>query len=199
MLAPTQARRSQAPSLGYDSCYARCFAKARGKREGRRRQISGAQGGREKDGKEADFVKLTDKQVQAAHIEVGAVRTGFAGAVEAPAAVIADPQHAAVVSSSVSGRVVAIRKNLGESVAKGDVLAVIESREVAQFSADVALARRQLALAEAGFKREDRLYAEKSPRQEYELAQSALDDARTGCASRSSNCPPAAVPNRVPS
>lgn len=133
-----------------------------------------------KDGKEADFVKLTDKQVQAAHIEVGAVRTGFAGAVEAPAAVIADPQHAAVVSSSVSGRVVAIRKNLGESVAKGDVLAVIESREVAQFSADVALARRQLALAEAGFKREDRLYAEKvSSRQEYELAQSALDDART--------------------
>lgn len=137
-------------------------------------------GGEEKDGKDADFVKLSDKQILAAHIEVAAVRTGFAGAVEAPAVIIADPQHAAVVSSSVSGRVISVRKNLGENVARGDILAVIESREVAQFSADVALARRQLELADAGFKREDRLYAEKvSSRQEYELAQSALDDART--------------------
>ncbi|MRW91840.1 efflux RND transporter periplasmic adaptor subunit [Duganella sp. FT80W] len=137
-------------------------------------------GGEEKDGKDADFVKLSDKQILAAHIEVAAVRTGFAGAVEAPAVIIADPQHAAVVSSSVSGRVISVRKNLGENVARGDILAVIESREVAQFSADVALARRQLELADAGFKREDRLYAEKvSSRQEYELARSALDDART--------------------
>ncbi|MYN47621.1 efflux RND transporter periplasmic adaptor subunit [Pseudoduganella sp. FT93W] len=137
-------------------------------------------GGEEKDGKGADFVKLSDKQILAAHIEVAAVRTGFAGAVEAPAVIIADPQHAAVVSSSVSGRVISVRKNLGENVARGDILAVIESREVAQFSADVTLARRQLELADAGFKREDRLYAEKvSSRQEYELAQSALDDART--------------------
>lgn len=137
-------------------------------------------GGEEKDEKEADFVKLSDKQIQSAHIEVASVRTGFAGAVEAPAVIIADPQHAAVVSSSVSGRVISVHKNLGENVARGDILAVIESREVAQFSADVALARRQLELADAAFKREDRLYAEKvSSRQEYELAQSALDDART--------------------
>lgn len=134
----------------------------------------------EQEGKEGDVVKLSDKQIQAAHIEVSPVRTDFAGAVEAPAVIVADPQHAAVVSSSVSGRVIAVRKNLGENVVQGEVLAVIESREAAQFSADVALARRQLQLAEAGMKREDRLYAEKvSSRQEYELAQSALDEART--------------------
>ena len=133
-----------------------------------------------KEGKEEDVVKLSDKQIQEAHIEVSAVRTDFAGAVEAPAVIVADQQHAAVVSSSVSGRVITVRKNLGENVAPGEVLAVIESREAAQFSADVALARRQLQLAEAGMKREDRLYAEKvSSRQEYELAQSVLDEART--------------------
>lgn len=137
-------------------------------------------GGEETDGKDADFVKLSDNQIQAAHIEVSAVRTGFAGAVEAPAVIAADPQHAAIVSSSVSGRVISVRKNLGESVVRGNILAVIESREIAQFSADVALARRQLELADAAFKRESRLYAEQvSSRQEYEQAQSALDDART--------------------
>lgn len=136
--------------------------------------------GDEHEEKQGDFIKLSDKQIQSAHIEVAAVRSGFAGAVEAPAVVVADPQSAAVVSSSVSGRVVSVHKNLGENVVKGDVLAVIESREAAQFSADVALARRQLELAEVGFKREDRLYAEKvSSRQEYELAQSSLDEART--------------------
>ena len=138
------------------------------------------EGKEDKDGKHADFIKLSDKQIQAAHIEVAAVRAGFAGAVEAPAVILADPQHAAVVSSSVSGRVISVRKNLGENVAQGEVLAIVESRDVAQFSADVALARRQMELAEAGFKREDRLYAEKvSSRQEFELAQSALDEART--------------------
>lgn len=133
-----------------------------------------------RDGKEADFVTLTDEQIQAAHIDIAGVRTAFSGAVEAPAMIVADPAHAAVVSSSVSGRVIAVRKNLGENVAQGEALAVIESREVAQYSADVALARRQLELAEAGFKREDHLYAEKvSSRQEYELARAAVDDART--------------------
>lgn len=144
-----------------------------------KKKDTGGEGG-EKEHAESNFVKLSDKQIQAAQIEVTAVRTAFSGAVEAPAVIVADPEHAAVVSSSVSGRVVAVRKNLGERVAKGDVLALIESREVAQLSADLALARRQLELAEAGFKREDRLYAEKvSSRQDFEVAQSARDEART--------------------
>lgn len=143
-------------------------------------QPSAHEGKEDKEDKHADFIELSDKQIQAAHIDVVAVRTGFAGAVEAPAMILADSQHAAVVSSSVSGRVISVRKNLGENVAQGEVLAIVESREVAQFSADVALARRQLKLAEAGFKREDRLYAEKvSSRQEFELAQSTLDEAST--------------------
>jgi len=151
-------------------------------------------GKEDKDGKHADFIKLSDKQIQAAHIEVAAVRAGFAGAVEAPAVILADPQHAAVVSSSVSGRVISVRKNLGENVAQGEVLAIVESREVAQFSADVALARRQMELAEAGFKREDRLYAEKY----HPVKNSSWRSRRSmrpapGCAWHSSSCrPPAA-------
>ena len=58
----------------------------------------------EKEGGEAeakeDFVALSDQQIKAAGIEVMPVRQSFAGAVEAPAVIAADPKHAAVVSSA---------------------------------------------------------------------------------------------------
>lgn len=128
----------------------------------------------------SDLIKISPEQITAAGIEVGPVRRGFAGAVDAPGVVIADPKNAASVSSSVSGRVLEVRKNVGESVTRGEILAVIESREVAQFAADVALARRQRELADATFGREERLYKEKvSSRQEYEVAMAARDEART--------------------
>lgn len=127
-----------------------------------------------------DFVTLSDQQIRAAGIEVMPVRQSFAGAVEAPAVIAADPRHAAVVSSSVGGRVVEIRRNLGDPVAHGDVLAVIESRDVAQLRADVEIARRQHELAQATFAREERLYGEKvTSRQEFEIARNASLEART--------------------
>ena len=127
-----------------------------------------------------DFVTLSDQQIKAAGIEVMPVRQSFAGAVEAPAVIAADPRHAAVVSSSVGGRVVEIQRNLGDPVARGDVLAVIESRDVAQLRADVEIAKRQHELAQATFAREERLYGEKvTSRQEFEIARNASLEART--------------------
>lgn len=128
----------------------------------------------------ADSVTLSDKQIQAAGIELGVVRRDFAGAIDAPGVIVVDPQRSAAVSSSVNGRVIEIRKSLGEQVVRGDVLAIINSREVAQFAADAAIAERQRELAEATFQREERLFAEKvSSRQEYEAAKTALEEART--------------------
>lgn len=133
----------------------------------------------ETEGKE-DFVKLSDQQIKAAGIEVMPIRKAFAGAIEAPAVIAADPKQAAVVSSSVGGRVVEVRRNLGEAVGRGDVLAVIESRDIAQLRADIDIAKRQAELAQATFKREERLYNEKvTSRQEFEVARSAAQEART--------------------
>lgn len=130
--------------------------------------------------KAADVVALSAAQIQAAGIEVGAVRTNFSGAIDAPAVIAAEPQRSAIVASSVGGRVVEVNKNLGDPVARGATLAVIESREAAQFGADATIARRQRELAEATFKREERLYTEKvSSRQEYEVARSAFMEAQT--------------------
>lgn len=128
----------------------------------------------------ADFVTLSDKQIQTAGIELGPVKRDFAGAIDAPGVIVADPQRSAAVGSSVGGRVIEVRKSLGEVVTRGDVLAVIDSREIAQFAADAAIAQRQRELAEANYQREARLFAEKvSSRQEYDVAKSALEEART--------------------
>lgn len=133
----------------------------------------------EKEGKE-DFVTLSDQQIKAAGIEVMPVRQAFAGAVEAPAVIAVDPKHAAVVSSAVGGRVVEIRRNLGDPVARGDVLAVLESRDIAQLRADIEIARRQYELSQATFAREERLFGEKvTSRQEFEIARNAAQEART--------------------
>lgn len=133
----------------------------------------------EKEGKE-DFVTLSDQQIRAAGIDVAPVRQSFAGAIEAPAVIAADPKQAAVISSSVGGRVVEVRRNLGEAVSRGDVLAVIESRDIAQLRADIEIAKRQFELGQATFKREERLYGEKvTSRQEFEVARTSAQEAGT--------------------
>lgn len=127
-----------------------------------------------------DFVTLSDQQIKAAGIEVLPIRQSFAGAIEAPAVIAADPLQAAVVSSAVGGRVVEVRRNLGDAVGRGEVLAVIESRDIAQLRADIDITKRQSELAQASFKREERLYAEKvTSRQEFEVARAAAQESRT--------------------
>lgn len=181
---PETASRQEAAEHGEQSANAK-GEQAEKAEKGESRGEAGERGeAAEKEGGEAeakeDFVALSDQQIKAAGIEVMPVRQSFAGAVEAPAVIAADPKHAAVVSSAVGGRVVEIRRNLGEPVARGDVLAVIESRDVAQLRADVEIAKRQYELSQANFAREERLYGEKvTSRQEFEIARNAAQEART--------------------
>ncbi|WP_313032248.1 efflux RND transporter periplasmic adaptor subunit [Massilia alkalitolerans] len=181
---PETASRQEAAEHGEQSANAK-GEQAEKAEKGESRGEAGERGeAAEKEGGEAeakeDFVALSDQQIKAAGIELMPVRQSFAGAVEAPAVIAADPKHAAVVSSAVGGRVVEIRRNLGDPVARGDVLAVIESRDVAQLRADVEIAKRQYELSQANFAREERLYGEKvTSRQEFEIARNAAQEART--------------------
>ena len=181
---PETASRKEAAEHGEQSANTKS-EQAEKAEKGESRGEAGERGeAAEKEGGEAeakeDFVTLSDQQIKAAGIEVMPVRQSFAGAVEAPAVIAADPKHAAVVSSAVGGRVVEIRRNLGDPVARGDVLAVIESRDVAQLRADVEIAKRQYELSQANFAREERLYGEKvTSRQEFEIARNAAQEART--------------------
>lgn len=75
---------------------------------------------------------------------------------------------------------VEVRRNLGEAVNRGDVLAVIESRDIAQLRAEIEIAKRQFELGQATFKREERLFGEKvTSRQEFEVARTSAQEAGT--------------------
>ncbi|MDK8186949.1 MULTISPECIES: efflux RND transporter periplasmic adaptor subunit [Sphingomonas] len=126
-----------------------------------------------------DAVTLSARQIAYAGIEVGRPTIGgVAGAIELPALVQGDPQGVQVVSATIGGRLVALTRNLGQSVRQGDPLAVIESREAASLKAEVEAARARAALAQSNLRREQRLFAERvSPEQDLVAARTAATEA----------------------
>ena len=126
-----------------------------------------------------DTVTLTPQQISDAGIEVGRPTVGgVAGAIEVPGLIQGDPQGVQVVSATIGGRLVALTRNLGQSVRQGDPLAVIESREAASLKAEVEAARARAALAQSNLRREQRLFAERvSPEQDLIAARTAAAEA----------------------
>ncbi|MGN6124106.1 MAG: efflux RND transporter periplasmic adaptor subunit [Sphingomonas oligoaromativorans] len=124
-------------------------------------------------------VTLTRQQIETAGIEiVRATVGGNGGAIELPATVEADPQGMQVVSASIAGRVVALDRNLGQPIRRGDTLAVIESREAASLKGEVEAASARAALAQSNLAREQRLFAERvSPEQDLIAARTAATEA----------------------
>jgi cobalt-zinc-cadmium efflux system membrane fusion protein len=78
------------------------------------------------------------------------------GTIELPAIIEGDPQGTQVVSAAIAGRVVALTRNLGQTVGRGQTIAVIESREAAQIKGEVQAARARLQLANSNLAREQR-------------------------------------------
>jgi cobalt-zinc-cadmium efflux system membrane fusion protein len=128
---------------------------------------------------EEGVVTLTQQQIAQAGIEV--VRPtvgGVAGAIEVSATIEGDPQGVQVASAAIGGRLVSLTKNLGQFVGRGDVLAVIESREAASLKGEVEAARARLGLAQSQLRREQRLFAERvSPEQDLIAARTAATEA----------------------
>lgn len=124
-------------------------------------------------------IDLTADQIKAAGIElVRAIRSG-GGALTLPATIEGDPQGMQVVSAAIGGRVVSLTRNLGQSVGRGQALAVIESREAATLNAEIEAARARLSLAESNLQREQRLFDQKvSPEQDLIAARTAATEAR---------------------
>ncbi|KZE18548.1 MULTISPECIES: efflux RND transporter periplasmic adaptor subunit [Sphingomonas] len=128
---------------------------------------------------EEGVVTLTQQQITDAGIEV--VRPtvgGVAGAIEVSATIEGDPQGVQVASAAIGGRLVSLTRNLGQSVGRGDVLAVIESREAASLKGEIEAARARAALAQSNLRREQRLFAERvSPEQDLIAARTAATEA----------------------
>ncbi len=128
---------------------------------------------------EKGVITLTPQQIAEAGIEIARPTVGgVAGAIEVSATVEGDPQGVQVASAAIGGRLVALTKNLGQPVARGDVLAVIESREAASLKGEVEAARARAALAQSNLRREQRLFAERvSPEQDLIASRTAAIEA----------------------
>lgn len=124
-------------------------------------------------------IDLTAEQIKAAGIQIVRVIRSGGGALTLPATIEGDPQGMQVVSAAIGGRVVSLTRNLGQSVGRGQALAIIESREAAALNAEIEAARARLALAESNLRREQRLFDEKvSPEQDLIAARTAATEAR---------------------
>ncbi|GAA3275674.1 efflux RND transporter periplasmic adaptor subunit [Sphingomonas yabuuchiae] len=126
-----------------------------------------------------DALTLTSEQIAAAGVQIGRPIVGGAGTIELPAIIEGDPQGTQVVSAAIAGRVVALTRNLGQTVGRGQTIAVIESREAAQIKGEVQAARARLQLANSNLAREQRLFSQKvSPEQDLIAARTAATEAR---------------------
>jgi len=129
---------------------------------------------------ESRSVRLTEAQQAELGIQMAPVSSGsVAATVELPGEVVFDQTQLAHVTPRVSGIVRQVNAAEGDEVEAGDVLAVLESRALADAKAEYLSAGERLALAEASFNREQRLWERQiSAEQDFLQARQALEEAR---------------------
>jgi cobalt-zinc-cadmium efflux system membrane fusion protein len=143
--------------------------------------MEGMGAGREKAGGPGSVVAMTPQQIAAAGIELTRpIIGGSSGAIQAAALIESDPDGMRVVAVPIEGRIVALTRNVGDYVRRGDTLAIIESREAASLQAEVERARSRLNLARATLNRDRALYQRGfRPLRELEISQAAFEQAQT--------------------
>lgn len=99
--------------------------------------------------------------------------------VELPGEVQVNGDRMVHVSPRISGVAVEVLKSLGDEVSEGELLGVLDSRELADLHAEYLAAVARLDLARASFEREQRLRTQKvSSEQDYLDAENARSEAR---------------------
>jgi cobalt-zinc-cadmium efflux system membrane fusion protein len=96
-----------------------------------------------------------------------------------PGAIALNADRRVHIVSRIPGMVQEIRKQLGDTVRAGEVMAVIDSRELADTKAAYLAARERVTLTETTFAREKDLWEKKiSPAEDYLKAKQALAEVR---------------------
>ena len=107
-------------------------------------------------------VRLSPAQIETSKISVDAVGPGdITRQLTAPGAVKPDPDKIARVAAKVTGVVEELRKRLGDSVARGETIAIIDSREVAEAKSEYLAALANFDLQNVLFQREKGLFEKK--------------------------------------
>ena len=132
------------------------------------------------DHDEGQVVRLSEAEQREFGIEVGTVGAGkLQMHVSLPGEVALNADRRTHVVPRVPGVVRQVLKTLGDQVRAGEVMAVLDSRELADLQSAYLTAIEKVALAEATFRREEDLWKKKiTAEQEYLEAKQALAAAR---------------------
>ncbi|HKS20028.1 MAG TPA: efflux RND transporter periplasmic adaptor subunit [Bradyrhizobium sp.] len=125
-------------------------------------------------------VKLSEKQVTAGKFAVSEVQAGMLGKrMTVPGSIVPSGDHVARVAVRLLGTVAELRKRLGEPVQAGEVVAVIESREVADAKSEYLATRLVFDLQQTLFNRSTRLFEGKVlSENDFLRARTTFEDAR---------------------
>ncbi len=125
-------------------------------------------------------IRLSESEVGQYGIEVATAGAGdLENVLTLPGEVALNADTVTHIVPRIPGVVREVRKKLGDAVKQGEVLAVIESRELADSKAEYLAGLERVKLAQAKFSREERLWKKKiSAEQEYLDAKQALAEAR---------------------
>ncbi|MCL5884843.1 MAG: efflux RND transporter periplasmic adaptor subunit [Deltaproteobacteria bacterium] len=125
-------------------------------------------------------IRLTEAQLKEFGIELATAGPGpLKVQVELPGEIVPNADRVAHVVPRVPGVVREVRKVLGDRVRKGEVLVVLDSKELADNKAAFLSAGEKLEIAQSNFAREEDLWKKKiSPAQDYLQAKQALAEAR---------------------
>lgn len=130
--------------------------------------------------KEGEELRLTPEQIRLAGIETAPAKTGeLPVEISLNGEVTLDRDRVVEIVPQVPGIARQVSAKLGDEVRAGAVLAVIDSRELADAWAEWLSARERVALAQSRFGREERLRQKKiTAEQEFQEAREALASAQ---------------------
>jgi len=125
-------------------------------------------------------VQLTPAMLANAKIEIRTAGPGkVAVTLALPGEIALNTERVAHVTPRVGGTVREVKKQLGDIVAKGDILAILESRELAEMQREASSTKERLELAESSFARQEQLWREKiSAEKDFLAARQALAEAK---------------------
>ncbi|KAE9640204.1 efflux RND transporter periplasmic adaptor subunit [Pseudomonas sp. PB103] len=128
---------------------------------------------------EEGHIELSAEQITAAGIQLAEARArNISLGLPFPGEVRFDEDRTAHVVPRVPGVVESVAVNLGQTVKKGQLLAVIASQQISDQRSEQAAAQRRLALARTTYEREKKLWQDKiSAEQDFLQARQALQEA----------------------
>jgi cobalt-zinc-cadmium efflux system membrane fusion protein len=129
---------------------------------------------------EEGHIALSEQQIKAAGIEtVVAAPRSMSTSITFPGEIRFDEDRTSHVVPRVSGVVEEVKADLGQTVKKGQVLAVIASQQISDLRSELNAAQRRLQLARLTLQREKKLWEDKiSAEQDYLLARQAFEEAQ---------------------